>query len=127
MLSNSQPELSVFVEAAIAQINHALKDGWRSFHPAIELAVGTLTARELHQVWSSDRTHPDFLPYMWAFHVSWSFEGTWAGLLDDPPKTPAEIEAAKDLEIPDNFNPDIQLRSVPLFAPQDHLDRVYRG
>ena len=97
------------IARAISTINKEIGDhGWKGgLYPA---------------VLDDDQTHPDFLPYLWAGHVTWAFEAAWADMLKNPSDNPQNDFEAEG--VPDNFDPNVPLNQVTLWAPQDHLSRV---
>ncbi len=114
------------IKAAISIINENLgQNGWRGGEYAgITQAIGQLTAAELSRLMADERTNPDFLPYLWTFHVTWGFESAWAEMVRNPPEIPDNDFEADG--VPENFNPNVPLAQVPLLAPQGHTLRVVR-
>jgi hypothetical protein len=119
---------STKIDATIDAINKSIgKFGWKGgLYPEITQAIGRLTAAELSTVLEDDRTHPDFLPYLWAGHVTWAYESTWAYMVANPPKTDQEVQDYENCGggVPDNFDPNVPLNKISLWAPQDHLTRI---
>ncbi|MGL4419454.1 MAG: hypothetical protein ACRCZF_02200 [Gemmataceae bacterium] len=115
------------IEKAIAAINIAIGTHGRKggVYLGVTQAIGSLTAAELSILLQDDRTHQDFTPYLWAHHTTWAFESTWAYMAAHPPKTPQEAEDFAEMgDLPDDFDPNVPLNKVMLWAPQDHLSRV---
>jgi hypothetical protein len=114
------------IDTAIASINNILQDDWRNQSDDLDFLISNLTAREMHHVWSDKRTNPDIVPYISSYHVSWLFEICWAEQLEDPDGyTKHCADAGIPVEdVPDNYDPDIPLGNIFLWAPQDHLSRL---
>jgi hypothetical protein len=114
------------ISAAIDSINNILQNGYRNQSDDLDFLISNLTAREMHHVWSDKRINSDLVPYISSYHVTWLFEICWADQLEDPV---GYAEHCADVgmpveDLPDNFDPDIPLGSLFLWAPQDHLSRL---
>lgn len=88
--------------------------GTSQFH----MLVSGLTANELNK-YMDESTH-DIVLWVWSNCVTWGFEAYWAGILGMSEQERTEQGVSLD-ELPENFDPNIQLKDVSLWAPQDQI------
>jgi hypothetical protein len=93
--------------------------------------LGELTPAQLWQYIERSQHADAVLSYVWTYHVSWSFEAAWAwesSLNDEEKQAYAEKEGQSVEEVfkgvPSNFDPNVKLKNVPLWAPQDLIGQI---
>jgi hypothetical protein len=93
--------------------------------------LGELTPVQLWQYIERSQHADAVLSYVWTRHVSWSFEAAWAwesSLNDEEKQAYAEKEGQSVDKIfkgvPSNFDSNVKLKDVPLWAPQDLIGQI---
>lgn len=116
------------IDSGIDSINNFLRSGWRDQHYELDVLISRMTAREMHYIWSDDRTNADLATYISSFHVTWLFEIVWAERAVDPEGYAARCkkEGAEIEGLPKAYDPDVPLGSLFLWAPQDQMSRIAR-
>jgi hypothetical protein len=114
------------IDNAIDSINNILEADLRNQSDELDALISGLTAREMHHVWLDKRTDSAITPYISSYHVTWLFEICWAEQLEDPVGY-AEHRANTGMPVdalPDNYDADVPLGEVSLWAPQDQFYRL---
>jgi hypothetical protein len=93
--------------------------------------LGELTPAQLWQYIERSQHADVVLSYVWTYHVSWSFEATWAweSSLTDEGKSEYAKNADQPVDkifkgVPSNFDSNVKLKDVPLWAPQDLIGQI---
>jgi hypothetical protein len=90
-------------------------------HSKVTSILGKMTPREvidMESAHSKALESVDWTLYMWTYHISWSFELTWIQCLLN-----GETEFNGDT-LPENLTPDLPLKEIGRWAPQDHMHRI---